>query len=184
VCHLLQCREGNFHELTETGVIEVITPDGELAKPGEAGELVITSLINDAMPMIRYRTGDIGVKTEGFCTCGRTSPILKEIVGRIADFIVTPDGRHVSHLNFVFEVTSNIIEAQLVQEKIDELTVNLIVHPDYNDNDKKLILAGLRSLLGEEMKITIQVVEEIQRTKEGKLKFVISKVPIQFSDKK
>jgi len=134
--------------------------------------------------MIRYRTGDIGEKTEGLCACGRTSPILKEIIGRIADFIVTPDGRHVSHLNYVFEVTSKIKEAQLVQEKIDELTVNLVVHPDYNDNDKKLILAGLRSLLGEEMKITIQVVEEIQRTKEGKLKFVVSKVPIQFSDKK
>jgi phenylacetate-CoA ligase len=67
VGHLLQCEEKNFHIVTETGVVEVLRMDGTPAKPGEMGELVVTSLINKAMPMIRYKPGDMVIQGEGPC---------------------------------------------------------------------------------------------------------------------
>jgi len=180
--HLLQCEEGNFHEVTETGVIEVLNPNGEPARSGEIGELVITSLINKALPMIRYRIGDTGIRAEGLCKCGRTSPIFKEITGRTTDVIVTPDGRHLRNLDQIFPYVSNVKEAQLVQEKIDEVTLFLVTQPDYNKNDEKIILEDFRRKLGPKVKIHLQFLDEIPRTSQGKFRFTVSKIPIQFGD--
>ncbi len=178
--HLLQCEEGNFHIVTETGVVEVLRKDGEPAKPGEMGELVVTNLINRAMPTIRYKTGDSVIQGEGLCKCGRTSPLVKEIAGRNYDFVVLPDGRHIGRLGRFFGETLNIREAQLIQEKIEELQVNIVPRSGYTEKDGELLLAKIRSYLGDEIKIRFQIVEEIPRTPQGKFKFVVSKIPIQF----
>jgi phenylacetate-CoA ligase len=180
--HLLQCEKRNFHEVTESSVIEVISPNGKPAKPGEIGELVITSLINKAMPMIRYQVGDTGVRAEGLCTCGRSSPIIRDITGRTTDVIVTPDGRHLRNLDQIFRHVSHIKEAQLVQEKIDEVTLYLVIQPNYDENVEKLVLQDFRSKLGDEMKIRLQFLDEIPRTSQGKYRFNVSKIPIQFGD--
>jgi phenylacetate-CoA ligase len=102
--HVLQCQLGNLHVLTETSILEVLHSDGNLATVGEVGELVITSLINRAMPLIRYRIGDTAIMGEGRCSCGRDTPILKNLTGRSDDFIVKADGRRIHPLN-VFLVT-------------------------------------------------------------------------------
>lgn len=82
-----ECPEdGGLHCFTET-FIELIDPETGLQVPdGEAGEIVVTDLARRAMPMIRYRTGDIaeGLNTEP-CKCGRTSPRLGRLIGRIGD---------------------------------------------------------------------------------------------------
>jgi phenylacetate-CoA ligase len=178
--HLLQCREGNFHEVTETAVIEVLRPDGQPAKPGEIGELVITSLINKSMPMIRYRIRDHGIKAKGMCKCGRKTPIFKEITGRDDHVIVTPDGRHLWDMDHIFSMTTNIKEAQLVQEKIDKISINVVPQPSYTENDIEMILRDLSPKFGPKMKINVQILDEIPRTAQGKYRFVVSKIPKQF----
>ncbi|MGD8457108.1 MAG: hypothetical protein PVF83_12045 [Anaerolineales bacterium] len=177
--HLLQCREGNFHEIPDTAVIEVLNPDGEPAQPGETGELVVTSLINKAMPMIRYQVGDMGVKTTGACKCGRTSPIFKEITGRTVDYIITPDGRHLRSFASLFFSTYNIREAQAIQEEIDRITIKIVPRPGYSEGDEKVFLDKARKFLGDEMHIELKIVDEIPRTAQGKYRLVISNVPIQ-----
>jgi phenylacetate-CoA ligase len=177
--HLLQCLEGNFHEITNTAVIEVLNPDGEPARPGETGELVVTSLINKAMPMIRYRVGDMGIKTTGACKCGRTSPIFKEITGRTVDYIITPDGRHLRSFASLFFSTYNIKEAQAIQEEIDQITIKIVTRPGYSERDEKTFLDSVHKFLGDEIHIQLEIVDEIPRTAQGKYRLVISKVPIQ-----
>jgi len=72
--------------------LEIINPDtGEILPDGETGELVFTTIRREAMPLIRYRTGDIGrmVKNDKVCGCGNTMPMLEVVYGRGRDNVLT-----------------------------------------------------------------------------------------------
>ena len=58
------------------------------AKPGELGQVLVTDLLNLAMPLIRYRIGDMAIYDETPCKCGRSLPRLKKVAGRVTDFLV------------------------------------------------------------------------------------------------
>ncbi len=172
---ILQCEHGNLHVMTETCVVEVLRPDGKPASVGEVGELVITNLINRAMPLIRYRIGDTGILGDGVCQCGRETPILKQLTGRINDFIITPDGRHLRPLG-VFANTENVKEAQFVQEVAGSVCVRIVPREGFGSLDEKRIMEELKWSIGNEMNIQIQITDEIPRTKGGKLQHIVSKI--------
>jgi phenylacetate-CoA ligase len=85
-----ECTEQNgFHIWSDIAYVEVIDPKtGELLEAGEKGELTITMLQKEALPMIRYRIGDISSLDEDVCPCGRTSPRIKRIQGRVDDMLI------------------------------------------------------------------------------------------------
>jgi len=80
---------GGMHTAMDNFIIEVIDPEtGKNLVPGEEGELVITPLNNIAMPLIRYRTGDVGsVIPYQRCNCGNTHQKISLVRGRVAQFI-------------------------------------------------------------------------------------------------
>lgn len=68
---------------------EIIDPEtGEQLPPGEKGELVMTVLKKEALPMIRYRIGDVTMLDDAVCACGRTSPRIMRIQGRVDDMLI------------------------------------------------------------------------------------------------
>jgi phenylacetate-CoA ligase len=70
-------------------LVEIIDPDtGESRGPGEEGELVITTLTKEALPIIRYRTRDITVLNEEPCPCGRTHARMRKVRGRTDDMLI------------------------------------------------------------------------------------------------
>jgi len=85
-----ECQEQNgIHVWADQFLIEAIDPDtGEQLEDGEQGELVITTLSKWAIPLIRYRIGDLTVIDSEPCSCGRTHPRLLRILGRTDDMIV------------------------------------------------------------------------------------------------
>ncbi len=85
-----ECQEQNgIHVWADMFLIEVINPEtGEQLGDGETGELVITTLNKWAIPLIRYRIGDLTVINTEPCSCGRTHPRLMRILGRTDDMIV------------------------------------------------------------------------------------------------
>ncbi len=85
-----ECPEGGgMHTAMDNFIVEVIDPEtGKDLVPGEEGELVITPLNNIAMPLIRYRTGDVGsVIPYQRCKCGNTHQKISLVRGRVAQFI-------------------------------------------------------------------------------------------------
>lgn len=85
-----ECPEGGgMHTAMDNFIIEVIDPEtGKNLAPGEEGELVITPLNNIAMPLIRYRTGDVGsVIPYQRCKCGNTHQKISLVRGRVSQFI-------------------------------------------------------------------------------------------------
>ena len=82
-----ECEFGGGMHLSDDHVVEVIDPvTGEQVEEGASGELVVSDVWREAMPIIRYRTGDL---TEGLnlhpCPCGRTAPRMQRIIGRVSD---------------------------------------------------------------------------------------------------
>ena len=86
----LECAEQKgFHVWSDLALVEVLDPSsGEAVSPGEKGELVVTMLQKEALPMIRYRIGDISVVDESRCACGRTHPRVQRIQGRVDDMLI------------------------------------------------------------------------------------------------
>jgi phenylacetate-CoA ligase len=85
-----ECTEQNgFHVWSDMALTEIIDPKtGETVAPGEKGELTITILQKEALPMIRFRIGDITSMDEEVCPCGRTHPRVQRIQGRVDDMLI------------------------------------------------------------------------------------------------
>ncbi len=77
-----------MHVYEDFFIAEVVDPaTATVLGPGEKGELVITTLMREAFPLIRYRTGDITMIKQGVCPCGRTHMRLEDFYGRLDDTI-------------------------------------------------------------------------------------------------
>jgi len=85
-----ECSEQKgVHIWSDLALVEIIDPKtGEPLEAGERGELTITILQKEALPMIRYRIGDISVLEEDTCSCGRTHPRIQRIQGRVDDMLI------------------------------------------------------------------------------------------------
>ncbi|HRR88938.1 MAG TPA: AMP-binding protein, partial [Methanoculleus sp.] len=85
-----ECSEQQgIHVWGDLALLEVVDPaTGEVLEPGEAGELTVTMLQKEALPMIRYRTGDLTAIDTDPCACGRTHPRIGRIRGRVDDMLI------------------------------------------------------------------------------------------------
>lgn len=172
-----QCEKGSYHVNPEYGIVEIIKKDGKPAKDGEPGELVCTGFVNSAMPLVRYNTGDSAIACENICPCGRAYPVVKSILGRTDDVIVTRDGRFIGRLDPVFKsLSSRIKEAQIIQEDYDRIVVKIVVNKDFCSHDENLLTEELKRRIGSTISINIMQVNEIPRSSAGKFRSVLSRV--------
>jgi phenylacetate-CoA ligase len=79
-CECTAQRGGHLHP--DLAVVEIVNDEGTVLKPGEAGEVEVTPLQIEGMPLLRFRTGDVSFVVEEPCACGRFSPRLGPILGR------------------------------------------------------------------------------------------------------
>jgi phenylacetate-CoA ligase len=172
-----QCERGSLHILTVNLFVEVLRPDGSPANPGETGEIVITDLTNQAMPIIRYRIGDSGV-LGGPCACGRGLPVLARIWGRAYDFILAPDGRrfHGEFFMYLFEDLRReglpIGQFKVIQHSADALEF-LVVTPGMPlDVLRARILEFVMARAQGFRTVTVTPVAEIPRSASGKMQVI------------
>jgi phenylacetate-CoA ligase len=158
-CECIQGRNG-LHVQEDHYLVEVVDPDsGRLLAPGEQGELVFTTLTKEALPLIRYRTGDLGRITVEPCPCGRTTARLVDIAGR-RDDMITVRGINVfpstvEHLLLGVDGVAPVY--RLIVERpaaLDELTLEVEAA---GDGDRIVLGLHLESLLREHMGLRINV---------------------------
>ena len=176
VAHIVECEASVYHVLSDTCVVEVLRADGSPAAVGEEGELVCTGLLDAAMPLVRYRTGDTAIPASGTCACGRRGQVLSTITGRVEDAVVTPDGRTIGRLDHAFKDALNVKEAQLVQDRPDHLVVRVVPREGYSVADELSIKDELLLRLGPSMHVEFSLLDAIPREPNGKLRFVVSTV--------
>ena len=179
---ITQCERGTYHPNPEFGIVEILR-DGRPVAPGETGEIVATGFINDAMPLIRYATGDHAVRSDALCPCGRAFPVVQRIEGRRDDVLETPDGRLIGRLDPVFKKVDSFFETRLIQTTPTHVRVETVPAAAYDPKDEKVLLAELKRRLGPSMTVELVKVSSIPRTESGKFRAVINQVPRRAEDR-
>lgn len=163
------CEHGRYHVHEEYGLVELAGGGGP-----EPGEIVATTYHNRAMPLIRYRTGDLAAPGPSHCPCGRSYRTVAGIEGRIEDVVVTPDGRHVGRLDAAFKHSPGIRLSRIVQEITAEIRVDIVKAATYGPGDGETLERELRARLGDTIGIRLNFVDDIPAGRNGKIKFVVS----------
>jgi phenylacetate-CoA ligase len=171
-----ECEFGNLHLFPDVGILENLDFKSNLpVVDGQTGEFVCTSLLNQDMPLIRYRIGDAGnVSHHLHCECARNMPILTKIEGRTDDMVLTPDGKQIGRMDPIFKTDINILEGQIIQETLDFTRVKVVPMDGFNNEDVQDIIQRVHQRLGESVRVEVELVDEIPRTKTGKFKAVVS----------
>ncbi len=169
-----ECEHGRLHVSPDVAVVEILRPDGSPCLPGEAGEVVATSLMRIYQPLIRFRLGDMAMWDSDPCPCGRQMPVIKEVLGRIEDVIIGPDGRQMVRFHGVFVNQPHVREGQIIQESLDCIRVKVLPSDGFNSKDIQDIIHRVQQRLGDNVKVIVEPVNAIPRTKAGKFQAVIS----------
>jgi phenylacetate-CoA ligase len=159
--------------------IEVIKDDDTPSAPGEPGRIVVTDLMNRAMPLIRYQVEDVGVPTDRQCSCGRGLPIMESVAGRVADFLIKKDGTRVAGVSLVENTLTRfpgLDQMQIIQEDLDWIILNIVAGKDYGISTGNDLKDYFRVLFGGEARIDMQIVGEIKPEQSGKYRFSICRL--------
>lgn len=178
-----QCdRHDGYHIHMENCLVEILRGD-EPADADELGEVVGTCLSNYAMPLIRYRTGDMSSWCTRACKCGRSLTTISQVQTKWEDILTTVDGRFISPsvLTHPFKPVKGIEKSQIVQEEPDLITIKVVANSLFDSAQQDLLARGLRERLGVEMRINILPVDDLPKEPSGKYRWVISKVPFSFN---
>lgn len=171
-----QQKDGRYYMPPQYSIVEVLDDDDRPVVPGESGHLVCTGILNEAMPLIRYRMGDI-VKTSKEQVEGYPYILfLDSIEGRTDDVVVTSSGARVGRLGPIFKGVKGVSETQIIQKTPTLLQVNLIVASEYTDATETQIRDALKNHVGVGMQVSFDYVTHIPREKNGKFKFVKSEL--------
>ncbi len=172
-------RHEGLHMNVDNLIIEFLDEEDQTVPPGEPGRIVVTDLLNKAMPFIRYDTGDIGAWIDRPCSCGRTLPLMKCIEGRTVDFILTKDGRkiHGEYFTHLFYGVRGLRQFQLIQKDLDLLEVKIIKTSEWDTFNEPQILERIRNYMQDsKLKIDLIFVDQIPKPRSGKLRFTLSEL--------
>jgi phenylacetate-CoA ligase len=171
--------EGALHVPAEGVLVEIVRPDGRPAAPGEIGHVVVTQLHNLAMPLIRYRIGDLAeAPLNAECRCGRGLPVFGRLIGRSNELVHTASGGFVSPeavCRIITRSRESILEFQVVQAADLALEVRLVQrNSPAPEAYREQIAEGLDRLIGLPGTTKVERVSSLPRTPAGKLRHVVS----------
>lgn len=182
-----ECEERNgLHIWHDCYLAEIIDPaTGESLGEGERGELVVTPLVKEAMPLLRYRTGDITMLLPDECPCGRAQKIAR-ITGRSDDMLVIRGinvfPSQIEHVLLRIPEVGNQFMVYVDRiNHLDEMTIEVEINRDYFSGEltdlariQKKVVKELRDTL--ELRTTVKLVEPGSLPRfEGKAKRVIDR---------
>lgn len=174
VAFFAECEHGTLHSMPEYGILEVIPQAGSQGVAG--GDIVATGFINPAMPLLRYRTGDQAIPSDRICPCGRNFPAVERVLGRDDDVILTPEGARIGRLDPIFKGAEGITECQIVQDRLDTVTVRAVLSQGHGKESLEPVVTQLKRRLPDSMTVDTEFVASLPRTKGGKLRAVVSTV--------
>ncbi|MEK6485898.1 phenylacetate--CoA ligase family protein [Myroides odoratimimus] len=171
---IFECAKGNLHLELQSGVFEVLDVNNN---PAQSGRLVITSFTTKGTPLIRYDIGDsITLCDEKeHCSCGNNNPLVKEILGRVDDFIYSPENGKINlgNVSNTLKDTKGIIRFQVLQNELNRIEILLEIDKEiFNKNIENKFLQNWYDRVGNNMEINLIYVSDIEVEKSGKFRIV------------
>mgnify|MGYP001547689693 FL=1 len=165
---------GPLHVCDDSVLLEIVAPDGSPVAPGERGEVLVTALHSFAMPLIRFRIGDLAELGSGLCDCGAPFSTIRGVRGRMLDMFPLPDGRviHAYYLteSLIMDDPDWIECFQITQERVDRITMQIVARYTPTASRIEAIYAQGRALLGEGVEFELSIVDDIPSDPSGKFR--------------
>lgn len=172
VANISECEDGRLHVDEDFSAVEFV-PDYN----GRRYKVVGSNFTNPATPLLRYDVQDIVTLSENTCSCGRPGRIVRGIDGRYEDYIILKNGTRLGRLDHIFKDMMNVREAQIRQKLPGKIVVCVVRCDGYTDADETMLLCEFRKRVGNDVDISLDYVDALERPRTGKLRFVISEVP-------
>jgi phenylacetate-CoA ligase len=167
-----------FHLAEEIFIVEVFNKNTGLLSFQGTGEIVVTSLFNYAMPMIRYHLGDEVTMSSQKCQCGRILKKISDVQGRIGDYVINRKGEYIYGDFFakMFNI-KEIYQYQIIQEQVGELNIHIVKNKLISDHEIKSLINKIIMKNQNFMQINFALRDKIITSASGKRRVIISKLP-------
>ena len=167
---ITECKNNRLHVELSSGIFETVNETTH--------EALVTSFTTHGTPLIRYRIGD-SIEFDNdkiVCKCGVNSEMVKSIQGREQDFLLTIDGGRINSgvvANLFKDMPNSLIRSQVLQTNLDEISILLQVDKSiYKSEHDNILRKNFSHTFGDQTKININHVKEINQEKSGKQKFI------------
>lgn len=177
-----QCKEkGWYHINNDELICEVVDQHGENVI-NEPGDIVVTDLRNKAMPLLRFRLGDLGLMSNDPCNCGYHGNSIKPLGGRSSDYLELEGGVALSPFRFTTEIEylPGLLQYQLIQHSLTEIEVRTRwqakPESDLIQNVESIIrealVQGSSAELAQAVNINVSICDAIANEENGKFKVI------------
>jgi phenylacetate-CoA ligase len=173
-----QCPVGSYHINAEHVIVEIVDDAGRAVAPGAMGRVLVTTLENFLMPLIRYEIGDYALAARGSCSCGRTLPLIGRVLGRQVNLLRKPDGNLVSgwHAVGMLRESPEMRVFQLVQKSLTDVRVRYVADQPLSHETETMLTMKLRDQHGPQIIVTFERVNAIERASSGKFMVTRSEI--------
>ncbi len=179
-CIASECEYSNgLHISEETILLEIVDENGNECPVGVEGDVLVTSLVNYAMPIVRYKIGDRAIMESGSCKCGRFHKRLKNVVGRSMDNFKLRDGTIIPSeyfIHFIGVVLNRGIlkKIQIIQRSYDVVDL-YVVYSDEKilSEDVQNITQAVKKVMGKNCNVNIHEKKDIAVNSSGKFRYTI-----------
>jgi len=171
----------HMYVMSSNVFLEIVDNQGNEVPDGELGHVLVTNLNAYAMPLIRYKVGDLAIKmkkTDYPKNKKLDLPVLEKVIGRDTDLVKTKNGKYMVVHSFtgIFEHIPEIKQFCVIQENLEGITIQYIKGENFNTVILEKIERLIINNLNEDFKITFIEVSEILPTKSGKPQLIISRL--------
>jgi phenylacetate-CoA ligase len=177
----LQCPEsGDYHIQNENILVEILNEKNQPCMIDEPGRVVVTTLHNFASPLIRYVIGDYAIPGEP-CSCGRTLPVLKRILGRQRNVLIMPDGRRIwpSFASQGLRLMDLFAGAQfqVIQKSLTDIQIKLAHIHAFNPEQEEKLRTQLKIVFDYPFNFSFDYIDNIERGPGGKYEDFKCEIP-------
>lgn len=170
-------KHSGFHIASERSIVEF----DRQGNNETSSKILLTDLHNYSMPFIRYVNGDIGTPSEQPCECGRNLPLIKNINGRISDFVTTPEGLkiHGEFFSHIFWELDSFLEFQIIQPSSDRWIIKVVPAENAASYSQTTEIEKMKNIIysrSSNIKLDIEITDKIPLTESGKHKFIINEI--------
>ena len=169
---IFECQNHNLHLELQSGVFEVFDNNNEYSN---RGKLIVTSFTTEGTPLIRYDIGDDIELSKDVCNCGNNNPLVKQIIGRIDDYVYSPENGKINlgNVSNTLKDVKGIIKFQVLQNELNKIEILQVIDKElYSMDIEEKFITNWRDRIGNRMEIELKIVEDIPVEKSGKFRIV------------
>lgn len=169
---IFECRNRNLHLELQSGVFEVLDDNQQISK---SGDLVVTSFTTHGTPLIRYDIGDAISLSDETCNCGNNNPLVKEILGRVDDFLWSIENGKINlgNISNTLKDVHGLVQFQAIQNDLNKIEIYYITDKSFfSNNDFAKFKSNWKDRMGYQMDLDFIEVDEISTEKSGKFRII------------